>query len=216
MRASGQLAWVKVFLGVLAVFLGSIVGIGSGHAETVKSWAVIASVADRFVVLSSYNNEAVLDRETGLVWLKKPMVRTDETFWFLAMEDCASNPFGGRFGWRLPSRSELGSLMMDNGNGESGTGILPPGHPFVFTSFSYEPYGYGSALTPEQLAGKIMFTSTTETVASLVNWAKTINLNFEGGNILMSFNSIKKDEATGFNQGVAWCVRGGSGYNGGI
>jgi len=72
------------------------------------------------------NNEAVLDKETGLVWAKT----SDATLrtWQAAMDYCDTLELGGRFGWRLPTIQELGTLI-DKSN--PGTPQLPVGHPFV-------------------------------------------------------------------------------------
>jgi hypothetical protein len=72
-----------------------------------KSWSNIIPPAKRFVVLADFNNEAVLDRETGLVWEQAP----EETrrAWNAA-RNCAGKTVGGRMGWRLPSVTELSSL----------------------------------------------------------------------------------------------------------
>src|SRR5215216_6180394 len=59
----------------------------------------------RFVVLANMNSEAVLDRETGLVWQRTPRAgyRDHES----AVQLCAQEKTGARFGWRLPSMHEL-------------------------------------------------------------------------------------------------------------
>ena len=89
----------------------------------------------RFVVLANWNNDAVLDRETGLVWEKEPNV-----FPFEAPQDWANGTFGclqkrtgGRKGWRLPTMEELSSLGDEAGN-------LPPGHPFVNVRTGFSVY----------------------------------------------------------------------------
>jgi hypothetical protein len=43
---------------------------GSYYAN--PSWDQELPAAQRFIVLSNLNNEAVLDRETGLVWQRTP------------------------------------------------------------------------------------------------------------------------------------------------
>jgi hypothetical protein len=65
---------------------------------------------------------AVHDRQTGLVWQRNP----DEVAakkWDEAMLQCQMQNLGGRFGWRLPTIEEMGSLIVDTG--------LPSGHPFL-------------------------------------------------------------------------------------
>src|SRR5262249_38691548 len=86
---------------------------------------------NRFVVLSNWNNEAVLDRETGIVWDVAP-IRTFtlqgvviplERDFLVAREDCIILARGGKRGWRSPSIAELTSLLP-----------LPDGHPFHFAA----------------------------------------------------------------------------------
>src|SRR4026207_326071 len=58
---------------------------------------------NRFKVLSDFNNEAVLDRETGLVWEKTP--ETALGGWAFIDDECFSRlPAGVRGGDRRPSR----------------------------------------------------------------------------------------------------------------
>jgi hypothetical protein len=78
----------------------------------------------RFRVLQDFNSEAVLDKETGLVWQKTPFVGAFSSVqaWFKCMEATT----GGRMGWRVPSAEELLSLQTKVGN----SFVLPPGHPF--------------------------------------------------------------------------------------
>ena len=83
--------------------------------------------AGRFLVLTNWNQEAVLDKETGLVWERSP-TSTVHT-WVDARFQCTSRTTGGRKGWRLPSVHELASLMDPNNQGGNPP-HLPPGHPF--------------------------------------------------------------------------------------
>jgi hypothetical protein len=75
-------------------------------------------------VLTDWNNEAVLDRETGVIWEQSP---TSQVFdWFNASVNCLNATVGGRAGWRLPTAQELLSLI----DFSLATPSLPPGHPF--------------------------------------------------------------------------------------
>jgi hypothetical protein len=76
----------------------------------------------RFLVLSNFNGEAVLDRETGLVWERSPS--TIARNWTGALFRCLNLQVGTRLGWRLPTFQELKSLV------DPTTDFLPAGHPF--------------------------------------------------------------------------------------
>ncbi len=97
----------------------------NGPYYAMPSWDQTMPAASRFVVLANFNSEAVLDRETGLVWQQNPSSFT--TTWFAAQDTAAGCPAivtGGRSGWRLPRLDELQTLT---------TGVftnLPAGHPF--------------------------------------------------------------------------------------
>jgi hypothetical protein len=80
----------------------------------------------RFVVLSNWNSEAVLDRETGLVWDRSP--GTDRFIWENALFRCIDREVAGRKGWRLANIQELTSLL-DMTVPPPGP-LLPAGHPF--------------------------------------------------------------------------------------
>lgn len=103
----------------------------TGPYYAMPSWDQQIPAATRFVVLSNWGGQAVLDRETGLVWDKTPG-GTEKTY-NPAVNDCNLSRVGGRGGWRLPSIQELGSLI----DGTQSFPNLPAGHPFgVFTAFS--------------------------------------------------------------------------------
>jgi hypothetical protein len=87
----------------------------------------VASNCPRFVVLSNWSSVAVLDRETGLTWLRAPDAL--KTFQQLQDAICKANAHGGRYGWRLPTWPELMSL--GDPNNSSADFHLPPGHPFT-------------------------------------------------------------------------------------
>jgi hypothetical protein len=103
-----------------------------------KSWSnIIPNASRRFVVLADFNNEAVLDRETGLVWERSPAA-TVQT-WAAARGICATKNVGNRKGWRLASFLELTSLI--DPSVPSPGPALPPGHPFL----NVQSAGYWSA-----------------------------------------------------------------------
>ncbi len=88
----------------------------------------IDDVEDRFRVLTALNSEAVLDRETGLVWELSPS--TETLAWPNARLFCAQKAVGGRGGWRLPAFTELSSLV-DPSITDPLVPRLPAGHPFL-------------------------------------------------------------------------------------
>jgi hypothetical protein len=91
----------------------------------------------RFEVLADWNNEAVLDKETGLVWKKSPSTTIMD--WRTANSHCMDMSTGGRSGWRLPTVQELKSLV----DKSQSSPALPAGHPFNNVLSSY----YWSATT---------------------------------------------------------------------
>lgn len=139
---------------------------------------------NRFVVLANWNGEAVLDRETGLVWetTSGPPFAT----WFEASFRCIGLTKGGRAGWRLPTVQDLQSLTDPAKTGSPPTIALPQGHPFSPVS----PY-YWSATDRAM-------TSSTGPLA----WA----VSFVGHPVSVEF----KANTTVGQWGVgSWCVRGG-------
>lgn len=81
---------------------------------------------NRFVILANWNSEAVLDRETGLVWQRSP--RTAAVSLSYGALSCHLADTGGRRGWRLPRAEELSSLLEPEPI--TGMATLPVGHPF--------------------------------------------------------------------------------------
>ena len=104
-----------------AVVAAALFVASAAQAVDLRSWDMkINDVGKRFVVLASFNNQAVLDKESQLVWQISPGVVTS---WTNALTFCHQSLVGGRAGWRLPSFSELRSLAAADGK-------LPAGHPF--------------------------------------------------------------------------------------
>lgn len=96
-------------------------------AGVIRNWDKALPASQRFVILSAFNNDAVLDKNTGLVWEKSPQTTT--TTWNVARTTCANKAVGGQKGWRLPSPAELRSLVGPFVDSPGPT--LPPGHPFL-------------------------------------------------------------------------------------
>lgn len=85
---------------------------GGGNGNHTLRWDTNLPAARRFVVLEAFNNEAVLDHETGLVWERSPDPTVNgHTDWRTARSECINRHVGGTRGWRLPSMAELASVM---------------------------------------------------------------------------------------------------------
>lgn len=125
------------------------------------------------------DNQAVLDRETGLVWMKSPY-QFFTGAWGGATGNCADIGPGGRLGWRLPAVEELASLI--DSTQLSGP-ALPAGHPFT----NVQDRSYWTATT---FAGN----ATRAFVIDFIDELNTYQL-----------ISVDKSDVTG---GI-WCVRGG-------
>jgi Protein of unknown function (DUF1566) len=102
------------------------------------AWDQKLPAATRFIVLTDWSGQAVLDRETGLVWEQSP--QTTIATWSSARFACTGKTTGGRKGWRLPSVHELASLIDPTTQSNP---ALPLGHPFT----NVLPAGYWSATT---------------------------------------------------------------------
>lgn len=121
---------MKLRLIVATVLLTAVAGLASaqtvanGPYYAMPSWdqsiTCVPGNCPRFVVLSNMSSDAVLDRESGLVWQKAPGGTAD---WEGAGLACAGTTTGGKLGWRLPTIDELGTV------GDTTQG-LPAGHPF--------------------------------------------------------------------------------------
>ena len=121
--------------------LGGLLVAGCGNADAPRgSQEVPAALPDvtqnqnkatpapqRFVILPAFNSDAVLDKQTGLVWEKSP--QTTSAKWSVARHACIEKNVGGQKGWRLPSLEELASLV--DPSVAPPRLALPPGHPFL-------------------------------------------------------------------------------------
>lgn len=124
----------------LAVGCLTLAGLGLGATLAKAEDAPAGGQSDRFVVLEAFNNEAALDKETGLVWETIPT--RARTVWQKAAGICAKKTVGGKKGWRLPAVKELATLADHNIYPPP---ALPTGHPFSNIEF----FGYWTATEHE-------------------------------------------------------------------
>ena len=130
----------RALISLFAILLSTPVfaqTVANGPYYATPSWDQTLPAAQRFIVLSNFNSQAVLDRETGLVWERAP--DTDPRVWDFAQTLCLSKNVGGRKGWKLPSIQELASLIDPTTAGPA----LPVGHPFI----GVQSFNYWSATT---------------------------------------------------------------------
>ena len=121
MKTQQTSSLTTIVLGLMVLLLAASPAVG----KDLRDWGVkIDKASSRFKVLKAFNNEAVLDKETQLVWARKSS--TFRTFWGDAREQCTRITIGDRMGWRLPSIHELLSLMNLTQDGLA----LPTSHPF--------------------------------------------------------------------------------------
>jgi hypothetical protein len=161
-----------------------------GPYYAVPSWdqtlACTASAScPRFVVLSNMNNDAVLDRETGLVWERAPF--NGRTNFAGAALTCAARITGDRFGWRLPTLPELQTLTQPSKSNPA----LPDGHPFANVQFDV---AFPFALFD------FYWTTTADP-----------HTTFSGFMIAVSFKTGETVSTSVTNNQNFWCVRGGAG-----
>ena len=122
----------------------------------------------RFVVLTNWNNDAVLDKETGLVWEKSPA--TDIHTWSEARVECTGRTTGNRKGWRLPSIHELASLVHPSVPPPGPT--LVAGHPFT----DVQSNNYWSATTNADDPTDALFVNFSSGNVSDVNKVGTLRV----------------------------------------
>jgi hypothetical protein len=132
-------SWLLVFMLLGIIFLGAIpAGAASwapsypGPYYATPSWDQTLPAVLRFVVLTNFNKEAVLDRETGLVWEQAPSLYDTYP---QAQFHCKNLIKGNRAGWRVPSLAELQTLYDPT---VPSYPLLPLHHPFTLpTDFKY-------------------------------------------------------------------------------
>jgi len=158
-----------------------------GPYYATPAWDQTLPSATRFIILSNFNNDAVLDRETGLVWERAPS--TNRFSWGVASGQCMIKRLGNRMGWRLPSIQELGSLIDPSSPGGAEP-QLPAGNPFTLAG-------------PNRVLPSAYWSSTTDAQTPTQAWTMRM------GNGVVT--SIDKNSGSFFEVGYfGWCVRGGT------
>src|SRR5689334_5305035 len=64
---------------------------------------------ERYLLLKGYNEQAVLDQETGLIWERDPN-QNGTLAWAQARQVCLNKRVANKKGWRLPTITELTSV----------------------------------------------------------------------------------------------------------
>lgn len=118
----------------------------NGPYYAMPSWDQTLPVASRFLVLSNFNNDAVLDRETGLVWQRAP--RPVASTYINTAGLCGQQVSGNRGGWRMPTNAELATLFEPSSTAVDG---LPVGHPFLGVGARQELFW---SSTPDGIGGR--------------------------------------------------------------
>jgi hypothetical protein len=132
--------------------------VANGPYYATPAWDQTLPSAQRLIVLANFNQEAVLDRETGLVWEKSPS--TVPEVWDNARRSCNNRKTGGRMGWRLPSVHELSSLLDPAAPSSSGQAMpptLPAGHPFINVNGAFNPYWSATTLAENATVAWVVF-----------------------------------------------------------
>ena len=186
-----QIVFVCVFAAAILTFAensarAQTVAVGPYYA--VPSWdqtiaCTTPASCPRFVVLANMNSDAVLDRETGLVWDKRP--DSNVVSFSQAEASCVGKNIGNRRGWRLPTISELQSLL----DPSKSSPALPDGHPFENVNSSFL---------------SAYWTSTVASSASFGPGNDVFGVTFENSAASILFNKAN-------GSANKWCVRGGMG-----
>src|SRR5262249_41922 len=165
----------------------------NGPYYATPSWDQTLPSSTRFIVLSNMNNDAVLDRETGLVWERAP---TGSGTWSAMTSRCLGLKTGGRYGWRLPIAQELASLL--------DTGFVANEDPTVNSG---PPLPAGPPLIGIPGIPAFTFYWTATSFDEDPNFAREV---FWGGQPNAPFFAVSITQIapkTGSARG--WCVRGG-------
>ena len=183
MSSSRRIIWILLLVAAIVSNVHEgVAQSGPGPYLATPAWDQTIPGVKRFLILTNFNSEAVLDYETGLVWERTP---NKELFnWYSAVAACAHRKTGGRMGWRLPSVAEFTSLLDPSVPYPGPT--LPAGHPFGgLTTFG---------------PGAFFWTATSSSEPPLLAWEFNI-VYAEGATGIKDSSSLLLR---------SWCVRGPS------
>lgn len=140
-----MLAFVAMGLLLPELISGGDLEPGAAPGPTMKTldqipptWSQILPAAERFELVMG--DEAVLDKETGLVWAKDVNLGGSKP-WQAAVNYSRNLSLAGRKGWRLPTVEELASLVDPTQRNPA----FPAGHPFL----NVQPGSYWSSTSYE-------------------------------------------------------------------
>lgn len=154
-----------------------------GPYYATPSWSQKLPSATRFITLTNWNSQAVLDRETGLVWAAGS---TSIATFQQAFNACISASIGGRWGWRLPTIQELLRTVGDNDN-------VIADSPFAFLA-NRDTFIWSSS----RLLG-----STSAVYAALLPSIRDKLTGTRGGRLLVAAPAINDP----LSAGTTWCVQ---------
>lgn len=103
---------------------------------TNKSVTWVDAINPRFAVYdpgtpSVTTDDVVLDKETGMVWMREPIAFGGIRDWESDMYRPINIFVADRYGWRLPRVDEVGSLLEHDPTVAGCAMHLPLGHPFI-------------------------------------------------------------------------------------
>ena len=148
-------ASTAIVLGTALALIGTTAG-----AVDLRDWGRKYPASERFAVLAQFNNEAVLDKETQLVWMKTARV---SNLYSTAYILCIMADTGGRHGWRLPTAPEMASLMATAATSMPSVFAIPSGR--YWTSSEHpqaHQYNYQYAMTIQAPDGAMLTAVRTE------------------------------------------------------
>lgn len=191
---SNLLARIAVTACVLALPpAASAQTVAAGAYYAPPAWSQTLPPAMRFIVLSNFDSAAVLDRETGLVWMRKVTFGLSVMSYAGATGYCANLVLAGRAGWRLPTLAEATSLL-----DPAQPTRLPAGHPFDLGMWSDS----GASASPSAI-----WTSTMPALFPSEAW--TVHLNQSIGTSFAKLVAVSPNGGAPFLP--PWCVRGNGG-----